>query len=56
MNSSLLLSWVTFGYFFSALFYLIALVFKKEGVGRIAGWIIRIVFYHPDRGHYHALD
>jgi cytochrome c-type biogenesis protein CcsB len=44
MNSSLLLSWVTFGYFFSALFYLIALVFKKEGVGRIAGWIIRIVF------------
>ena len=44
MNSSLLLSWVTFGYFFSALFYLIALVFKKEGVGRIAGWIIRIFF------------
>ena len=44
MNSSLLLSWVTFGYFFSALFYLIAMVFKKEGVGRIAGWIIRIFF------------
>jgi cytochrome c-type biogenesis protein CcsB len=44
MNSSLLLGWVTFGYFFSALFYLIALVFKKEGVGRIAGWVIRIVF------------
>ncbi len=44
MNSSLLLSWVTFGYFFSALFYLIALVFKNQGVGRIAGWVIRIFF------------
>ncbi len=44
MNSSFLLSWVTFGYFFSALFYLIALVFKKQGVGRIAGWVIRIFF------------
>ena len=44
MNSSLLLSWVTFGYFFSALFYLIALVFKKQGFGRIAGWVIRIFF------------
>jgi cytochrome c-type biogenesis protein CcsB len=44
MNSSFLLSWVTFGYFFSALFYLIAMVFKKEGVGRIAGWVLRIFF------------
>ena len=44
MNSSLLLSWVTFGYFFSALFYLIAMIFKKEGVGRIAGWVLRIFF------------
>ena len=44
MNSSLLLGWVTFGYFFSALFYLLALVFKNQAVGRIAGWIIRIFF------------
>ena len=44
MNSSLLLGWVTFGYFFSALFYLLAWVFKNQGVGRIAGWIIRIFF------------
>ena len=44
MNSSLLLSWVTFGYFFSALFYLISLVLKKQGIGQVAGWIIRIFF------------
>jgi cytochrome c-type biogenesis protein CcsB len=44
MNSSSLLSWVTFGYFFSALFYLVALIFKKQEVGRLAGWIIRVVF------------
>jgi cytochrome c-type biogenesis protein CcsB len=44
MTSSFLLSWVTFGYFFSALFYLITLVFKKPGVGQIAGWTIRVFF------------
>ncbi|MBI4765221.1 MAG: c-type cytochrome biogenesis protein CcsB [Deltaproteobacteria bacterium] len=44
MNSSWLLSWVTFGYFFSALLYLVALIFKKKGVGQIAGWVIRAVF------------
>jgi cytochrome c-type biogenesis protein CcsB len=44
MNSSWLLSGVTFGYFFSALFYLIALVFKSEQGGRIAGWVLRVVF------------
>jgi cytochrome c-type biogenesis protein CcsB len=44
MKSSFLLSWVTFGYFFSALLYLIALVFKNRGVGRIAGWVLRIFF------------
>ena len=44
MSSSFLLSWVTFGYFFSALFYLIALVFKKQGISQIAGWILRVVF------------
>jgi cytochrome c-type biogenesis protein CcsB len=43
MNSSFLLSLVTFGYFFSALFYLIALVLRKEGIGRLAGWVIRAV-------------
>ncbi|HMK66733.1 MAG TPA: c-type cytochrome biogenesis protein CcsB [Thermodesulfobacteriota bacterium] len=43
MNSSLLLSLVTFGYFFSALFYLIAMVLKKEGVGVLAGWLLRLV-------------
>jgi cytochrome c-type biogenesis protein CcsB len=44
MDSSFLLSLVTFGYFFSALFYLISLVLKHQGVGRLAGWLIRIVF------------
>ncbi len=44
MNSSFLLGLVTFGYFFSALFYLIFLVFKKQSMGRLAGWVIRIVF------------
>ncbi len=44
MNSSFLLSLVTFGYFFSAFFYLISLVLKKEGIGRLATWIIRAVF------------
>ena len=44
MKSSFLLSWVTFGYFFSALLYLISLVLKKSGIGRIAGWFLRIVF------------
>jgi cytochrome c-type biogenesis protein CcsB len=44
MTSSFLLSWVTFGYFFSALSYLISLVLKKQGIGRIAGWFLRIVF------------
>jgi cytochrome c-type biogenesis protein CcsB len=44
MNSSLLLSLVTFGYFLAALFYLVALVFKKDGLGRLAGWLLRIVF------------
>jgi cytochrome c-type biogenesis protein CcsB len=44
MKSPMLLSWVTFGYFFSALLYLIALVFKKKEVSRIAGWVIRVVF------------
>ncbi|MCJ7833402.1 MAG: c-type cytochrome biogenesis protein CcsB [Deltaproteobacteria bacterium] len=44
MKSSFLLSWVTFGYFLSALFYLISLVLKKQGIGRMAGWIIRAVF------------
>jgi cytochrome c-type biogenesis protein CcsB len=43
MNSSLLLSLVTFGYFFSALFYLISMVLKKEGVGVLAGWLLRLV-------------
>jgi cytochrome c-type biogenesis protein CcsB len=44
MNSSLLLSLVTFGYFFAALFYLISMVLKKEGIGVLAGWLIRAVF------------
>jgi len=44
MNSSFLLGLVTFGYFFSALFYLISLVLKKQGIGRLAGWVIRVVF------------
>ncbi len=44
MNSSFLLGLVTFGYFFSAFFYLISLVLKKEGIGRLASWIIRAVF------------
>lgn len=43
MNSSFLLSLVTFGYFFSAFFYLISLVLKKEGIGRLASWVIRVV-------------
>jgi cytochrome c-type biogenesis protein CcsB len=43
MNSSLLLSLVTFGYFFSALFYLISMVLRKEGVGVFAGWLLRLV-------------
>lgn len=44
MNSSFLLSLVTFGYFFAALFYLISLVLNKQGIGRLASWLIRIVF------------
>jgi cytochrome c-type biogenesis protein CcsB len=40
MNSSYLLSLVTFGYFFSALFYLISLVIKKSGIGRLATGIL----------------
>ncbi|MBI5606159.1 MAG: c-type cytochrome biogenesis protein CcsB [Deltaproteobacteria bacterium] len=44
MNSSFLLSLVTFGYFFSALFYLISLVLKKAGIGQVATWVLRAVF------------
>ena len=44
MNSSYLLSLVTFGYFFSAFFYLISLVLKKQGIGRLASWILWAVF------------
>jgi len=44
MNSSFVLSLVTFGYFFSALFYLISFVLKKKGIGRLAAWIIRAIF------------
>jgi cytochrome c-type biogenesis protein CcsB len=44
MNSSFLLSLVTFGYFFSALFYLISMVLKKEGIGVLGGWLLRAVF------------
>jgi cytochrome c-type biogenesis protein CcsB len=44
MNSSLLLSLVTFGYFFAALFYLISMILKKEGIGVLAGWLLRAVF------------
>jgi cytochrome c-type biogenesis protein CcsB len=44
MKSSFLLSWVTFGYFFAALFYLISMVLKKEGIGSLASWLLRVVF------------
>jgi cytochrome c-type biogenesis protein CcsB len=44
MSSSLLLSWVTFGYLFSALLYLIALVLKQKGIGRTATWTLWAVF------------
>ncbi len=44
MNSSFLLSLVTFGYFFSAFFYLLSLVLRKQGIGRLATWILWAVF------------
>ena len=43
MNSSFLLSLVTFGYFFSAFLYLLGLVFKKDGIGLGASWILKAV-------------
>jgi cytochrome c-type biogenesis protein CcsB len=39
MNSSYLLSIVTFGYLFAALAYLLLLVFQKDAFGRLATWI-----------------
>lgn len=44
MNSSFLLSLVTFGYFFSAFFYLLSLVLKKQGIGRLATWTLWAFF------------
>lgn len=44
MNSSLLLSWVTFGYFLSALLYLLAWVLKKERVGKGASRVLGFFF------------
>jgi cytochrome c-type biogenesis protein CcsB len=40
MNSSLLLSLTTFIYGFSAFGYLVSLIFRKDGIGRIASWIL----------------
>ena len=42
MNSSFLLSLVTFGYFFAALAYLLFVVFKKDVLG-LAGTVLTIV-------------
>jgi cytochrome c-type biogenesis protein CcsB len=42
MNSSFLLSLVTFGYFFAALAYLLLVVFKKDVLG-LAGTVLTIV-------------
>jgi cytochrome c-type biogenesis protein CcsB len=43
MNSSFILSIVTFGYLFAALAYLLLLVFRKDAFGRLATWITLIV-------------
>jgi cytochrome c-type biogenesis protein CcsB len=39
MNSSYLLSIVTFGYLFASLAYLLLLVFRKDAFGRLGTWI-----------------
>lgn len=44
MSSSLLLSWVTFGYFLSALLYLTAWVLKKEKLGKGASGVLALFF------------
>ena len=44
MTSSFWLGIVTFGYFFAAFAYLLLLVFKKEGLGRLATGITLVVF------------
>jgi cytochrome c-type biogenesis protein CcsB len=43
MNSSFILSIVTFGYLFASLAYLLLLVFRKDAFGRLATWITLIV-------------
>ncbi|MFH0729682.1 MAG: c-type cytochrome biogenesis protein CcsB [Pseudomonadota bacterium] len=40
MNSSLLLSFTTFIYGFSAFGYLVSFIFRKDIIGRIASWIL----------------